>query len=227
MDEPSKAAVIEINGLDFKYPSGRNVFQNLSQRFDSGRFYVIRGASGAGKSTLLRLLIRLEEADRGEIRYRGRNLKDCAPERLRREILYVQQTPTVTKGTVRENLLLPFHFRANRDLSSPDDAHLSGQLHKFLLTDVGLDADAKSLSVGQLQRLCLIRGLLLAPHVVLLDEPASALDETSRRVVEETAENLCVTDGLTVIMVSHRRFDPVAVSLVVLQVTGRGFERIQ
>jgi putative ABC transport system ATP-binding protein len=227
MADQSNDALIEIEGLDFAYPGVRAVFENLSLTFDAGRFYLIRGASGAGKSTLLRLLIRLEDADSGDIRFRGRRLVDFPPERLRREILYVQQTPTVTTGTVRENLLLPFRFRANSDLAPPDDELLSERLQKFLLDDVGLGSDAKRLSVGQLQRLCLIRGLLLAPRVVLLDEPASALDETSRQVVEETAERLCTKDGLTVIMVSHRGFKPVSVQPVTLRVSQSSLERIE
>lgn len=220
-------AVIEIDGMDFAYPSGRPIFEHLSLAFKTGRFYLIRGASGTGKSTLLRLIIRLEEPDAGAIRFRGRGLTDYVPAQLRRRILYVQQTPTVVTGTVRDNLLLPYRFGANSDLPLPDDGVLKGELQRFLLADVDLQTDAKTLSVGQLQRLCLIRGLLLFPQVVLLDEPASALDDTSRRVVEETAEQLCATDGLTVIMVSHRRFDPAVVVPVILEINGAGIERVK
>ena len=106
IDHPNNT-VIEIDDLSFTYPNGRNIFKALSLKFDAGRFYLIRGASGAGKSTLLRLMIRLEEAGSGDIRFNGRSVKDYPPEQLRREILYIQQTPSVTNGTVRENLLLP------------------------------------------------------------------------------------------------------------------------
>ena len=226
MIDQSNEAVIEIDGLNFTYPNGRTIFEDLSLKFETGRFYLIRGASGVGKSTLLRLLIRLEEADSADIRFKGRNLKDYSPERLRREILYIQQTPTVTSGTVRDNLLLPFRFRANADLAAPLDDLLEARLDEFLLTDVDLQTDAKTLSVGQLQRLCFIRGLLLTPAVVLLDEPASALDETSRKIVEATAEQLCTNEGLTVIMVSHRNLEPVAVTPVILEISQSGIEII-
>ena len=226
MNNRSNNTVIEIDDLYFTYPNGRTIFKNLSLKFESGRFYLIRGASGAGKSTLLRLMIRLEEADSGDIQFNGRNTNDYPPEQLRREILYVQQTPTVTNGKVRDNLLLPFQFRANRNRTIPLENHLNALLEKFLLTDISLETDAKTLSVGQAQRLCLIRGMLLSPRVVLLDEPASALDETSRKVVEETAENLCTTDELTVIMVSHRNFEPVAVTPVILTLSQSGLESV-
>ena len=226
MDDNSNEAVIEIDGLNFTYPNGRIIFRDLSVRFDAGRLYLIRGTSGAGKSTLLRLMIRLEEAAGGSIRFKGRDIADYPPERLRRSILYVHQTPTVTTGTVRENLLLPFQFRANAGRAIPPDSQLSSLLEKYLLADVDLQTEAKTLSVGQLQRLCLIRGLLLTPRVVLLDEPASALDETSRKVVEETAEQLCANNGLTVIMVSHRSFEPDAVTPVILEIGPSGLERV-
>ena len=226
MNDHPNTTVIEIDDLNFSYPNDRTIFNNLSLKFESGRFYLIRGASGAGKSTRLRLMIRLEDAGSGDIRFNGRSMKDYPPEQLRQGILYVQQTPTVIKGTVRENLLLPFQFRANRDRPMPQDNRLKELLQKFLLSDISLEADAKTLSVGQAQRLCLIRGLLLSPHVMLLDEPASALDETSRKVVEESAERLCTDDGLTVIMVSHRNFEPVAVTPVVFTLSQSGLESV-
>jgi putative ABC transport system ATP-binding protein len=109
---------------------------------------------------------------------------------------------------VAENLLLPFNFKNNRDLPRPDAEKLKGLLADFQLAGIGLDDNAGTLSVGQLQRVCFLRAMLLSPDVLLLDEPASALDEESGRIVERTAERLCNENGLTVIMVSHRRFIP-------------------
>ena len=100
-------------------------------------------------------------------------------------------------------------------------------LNNFLLNDVNLETNAQTLSVGQLQRLCFIRGLLLDPKVLLLDEPASALDEESSRIVEETAERLCVQSGLTVLMVSHRKFNPRRAASIFLQVKNGRVEEIK
>jgi ABC-type iron transport system FetAB ATPase subunit len=96
--------------------------------------------------------------------------------------------------------LLAFTFKNNRDRIPPDDTSLKAHLENFLLSDLSLETNTQTLSVGQLQRLCLIRGLLLDPKVVLLDEPASALDEKSSRIVEQTAERLCAKSGLTVLI---------------------------
>ncbi len=200
--------IIEFSKVTFRFFNSKPLFENLSIKFSRGRFYLVTGPSGAGKSTLLRLINRLEDPTDGHILFNGRRLSTYSPYVLRRSIQYVQQTPTVIENTVRQNLLLGFSFKNNRDLPQPDDNTLKVQLNNFLLDGISLDANAQTLSVGQLQRLCFIRGLLLDPQVLLLDEPTSALDENSSRIVEETVEQLCLQSGLTVFMISHRKFEP-------------------
>jgi len=187
---------------------------------ESGRFYLVNGPSGAGKSTLLRLINRLEEPSHGDIYFNGRKLSAYSPPELRRSLLYIQQTPTAMDDTVAQNMLLGFTFKNNRNLTVPDRRTLRGHLDNFLLTDVTLEANAQTLSVGQMQRLCFIRGLLLDPQVLLLDEPASALDEESSRIVEETAERMCIEYGLTVLMVSHRKFEPQQANYSSIRIAG-------
>jgi len=210
--------LIEFSDVSFTYSDTKHLFQNLSLKLIAGNFYLIRGPSGSGKSTFLRLMNRLEEPTAGHILFNGRQLASYSPPLLRRSILYIQQTPTSVDVTVRRNLLLAFSFKNNQDLTPPDDEGLKAHLDNFLLNDIRLDTNALTLSVGQLQRLCFIRGLLLDPKVLLLDEPASALDEESSRIVQDTAKRLCVESGLTVLMVSHRRFEPKQETCHVLQI---------
>lgn len=200
--------IIEFSNVTFRFSNSKPLFENLSIKFSPGRFYLVTGPSGAGKSTLLRLINRLEDPTDGHILFNGRRLSTYSPYVLRRSIQYVQQTPTVIENTVRQNLLLGFTFKNNRDLPQPDDSALKVQLNNFLLDGISLDANAQTLSVGQLQRLCFIRGLLLDPYVLLLDEPTSALDEKSSRIVEDTVERLCLQSGLTIFMISHRKLKP-------------------
>ena len=195
--------IIHFGNVSFAYPDHKVIFQNLSLGIAPGVFYHVKGPSGAGKSTLLRLIIRLEEPNLGRILLKGASLSDIHPTHLRRAILYLPQTPVAIDGSVREYLLLPFTFKANQDLQKPDDSQLSEQLKVFLLDDVSLDDHAQTLSVGQLQRLCFIRGSLLSPEVLLLDEPTSALDPKSAAVVTNHIETLCEESRLTILMVSH------------------------
>jgi putative ABC transport system ATP-binding protein len=219
--------LIEFSKVTFSFPGTKNLFQDLSLKLILGSFYLMRGPSGSGKSTFLRLINRLEEPSDGHLLFNGRQLASYSPPLLRRSILYIQQTPTAVDGTVRQNLLLAFSFKNNRDLTPPDDEALKAQLDNFLLDDIRLDTNAQTLSVGQLQRLCFIRGLLLEPKVLLLDEPASALDEESSRIVEETAERLCAESGLTVLMVSHRRFEPKKLKCSILQIANGRVEELK
>lgn len=210
--------IIAFSGVTFSFSGAPPLFETLTLNLYSGTFYLVQGPSGSGKSTLLRLICRLEEPSSGEILFKDRPLPSYPPPKLRRSILYIQQIPTVMDASVRRNLLLPFSFRNNRDLPRPDDESLKRDLKSFMLEDLSLDSNAMKLSVGQMQRLCFIRGLLLSPEVLLLDEPSSALDEISGRVVETTAERLCRESGLTVVMVSHKRFEPKEIRPVVLKV---------
>jgi putative ABC transport system ATP-binding protein len=214
--------VIRFRNVSFGYAGSDPLFRDLCLDLEAGTFYRLKGASGAGKSTFLRLMSRLEEPLAGELFLRGRPFRDYPPALLRRRVLYVQQTPVVLDASIRDNLLLPFGFRANRDLPRPGDDTLVRSLFRFRLGEAGLERNARNLSVGQQQRLCLIRGLLLSPEVVLLDEPTSALDDESAAVVESAAEELAAEQGKTVVMAHHRSFAPRVVPPLTLTLSGGG-----
>ena len=124
----------------------------------------------------------------------------------------------VVDGSVGENLLLPFSFKNNLHLKRPHSEELTKQLRDVHLQDLGLNDHAMNLSVGQLQRLCLVRGLLLTPEVLLLDEPTSALDRESARAVMALLERLNVTSGITMLVITHKTYDPERITPRYLQV---------
>jgi putative ABC transport system ATP-binding protein len=223
----NKHTIICFDNIGFIYPEGAALFNNIHCDLMEGGFYVARGPSGSGKSTLLRLLNRLENPSQGEIYFQDRSFSSIPVHELRRQILYIQQTPVVTDGSVKDNLLLPFSFKNNKDLDLPDDDQLKKMLEDFSLDQVPLEKQARNLSVGQQQRLCLIRGLLLSPSVILFDEPTSALDDESSRIVELMAETLCYEKGKTIIMVSHREFVPRLVKPVIIDVREGGIRILQ
>ena len=196
--------IIEFKDVSFAYEGSEALLKGVSISFDMGRLYKIEGSSGCGKSTFLRLINRLENPFSGEIHFKGRSVVDYPPTALRQSILYIQQVPQVMDMSVRDNLLLPFTFNSNKHNLRPNDSRLTGLMQALLLNDVDLNDPAQTLSIGQQQRICFIRGLLLSPAVMLLDEPTSALDADSCRIVQEMAENLCRERGITVLMVSHR-----------------------
>ena len=195
--------VIEFRDVTFAFSPQPPLLRGLTLSIQKGAFYLIRGASGVGKSTFLRLFNRLEEPVSGEIRYRDKPLTAYRPPRLRRSVLYIQQTPAVVDGTVEENLLLPFTFKVNQHRQKPGPEKVKGLLDAVHLGDVALKDHAQTLSVGQLQRICLLRGILLDPDVLLLDEPTSALDNDSASAVTALLERLNLESHLTVLSATH------------------------
>lgn len=198
---------LNLERVSFAYPGGPPVLEEASLDIDPGSFVLVHGPSGAGKSTLLRLLCRLEEPNSGRILFKGTPIDAMAPPALRRSVAYVQQMPTLLPGTVRESLLLPFGFKANSDLTPPSDQEMTALLDALLLEGITPDTAADKLSVGQSQRICLIRTLLLHPEVVLLDEPTASLDAKSAGVVLDQAAEL-KNAGVTVVMISHSEAMP-------------------
>lgn len=156
---------------------------------------VVVGPSGAGKSTFLRLCNRLEVPSRGQVRFRGRDVRELDPLELRRAVGMVFQRPTPFGGTVLDNL------RA----AAPglDEAGALEALRRAELPPDFLGRPAGELSGGEAQRVCLARTLVTAPEALLMDEPTSALDDRPRRALERLALGLA-RSGVAILWVTHR-----------------------
>ncbi|WP_027340100.1 ABC transporter ATP-binding protein [Halonatronum saccharophilum] len=161
----------------------------------------IVGPSGAGKSTMLKLLNNLISPDKGEVLYKGNNVKALDPIKLRREVMMLGQKSITFEGSVKDNLEIPFRWL---DREVPDDGRLKDILNDVRL-NVGLDKGASNLSGGEKQRLSLARILLLRPEVLLLDEPSSALDEETENLVIEKVVDYVKEKDKTLIMITHSK----------------------
>jgi len=172
----------------------RRVLDEVTARIPAAGITVVAGPSGAGKTTLLRLCNRLEVPDQGVISYRGQPLHDLDPLVLRRRVGMVFQRPTPFPGSVADNLAVAHPSAA--------DEEMAAALTRVALDPALLNQEARTLSGGELQRMCLARTLVTQPETLLLDEPTSALDEQPKRVFEATARELA-TQGITLIWVTH------------------------
>jgi putative ABC transport system ATP-binding protein len=174
--------------------AGRRVLDEITAAIPAAGITVVAGPSGAGKTTLLRLCNRLEIPGEGIVSYRRQPLDDLNPLVLRRRVGMVFQRPTPFPGTVADNLAV-----AHPDAGTEE---LSTALKRVALDPGLLGQDARTLSGGELQRMCLARTLVTQPETLLLDEPTSALDAQPKRVFEHTARDLAA-QGITIIWVTH------------------------
>ncbi len=174
--------------------AGRRVFDEITAWIPAVGITVVSGPSGAGKTTLLRLCNRLEIPDEGVVSYRGQPLDELDPLVLRRRVGMVFQRPTPFPGSVADNLAV-----AHPDAGAGE---LTAALKRVALDPGLLGQEARTLSGGELQRMCLARTLVTQPETLLLDEPTSALDAQPKQVFENTARDLAA-QGITIIWVTH------------------------
>ena len=194
---------IELRNVSLEYDGKPPLFQGVNLVVEEGEFIVVQGASGVGKSSLLRLMNRLQETTTGEILIDGQPIAKHEVTSLRRKIGYVQQTPTMIPGSVEDNLDFPFQFRSAGTHKPFGAAEKQKWVESFLIESVKLNDDATKLSVGQKQRIALIRAVLVNPEILLCDEPTSALDQQSKEIVEHSLERLNIEHGISIILVTH------------------------
>lgn len=191
----SPAPVFELRDVCVER-GGKRVVHNVSVSIADVPVTMLAGVSGAGKTSLLRLLNRLDAPAAGTVCYRGADLATLDPLWLRRTVAYVAQRPALFPGSVFANL-------READANLMLDAAEAACARVHLEPDV-LAQQARSLSGGEAQRLCLARSLLTNPAVVLADEPTAALDDDSRNDIEALVRELAA-DGVRFVWVTHDR----------------------
>lgn len=174
------------------------VLDDIHAEVREGDLIFLTGPSGSGKTTLLRLAAHMISPTKGCMRYRGEDYRTFEPTELRRHLTLIFQNPVLFGDTVRENLEFPYRVRKE----TPDPARMAELLREFDLPEDFADAPVTNLSGGETQRIALIRGLLLRPDVLLLDEVTSALDPENRERVENILGRYH-REGTTILWVSH------------------------
>ena len=198
-------APVIIQNLNFSYEEGRMVLKQFSMKADYGERILLTGESGCGKSTLLRLLMGFYGKTSGEIRIFGRDIESYSLAKLRNMITYVPQNCYLFEGTIRENILMGCHAKEGMEKEVERAARLAYAdefIRKFPQGyDTRISAGGSNLSGGQRQRIAIARAFLKDAPILLLDEPSSALDAESERMICLAIDEL-MKDKI-VFMVTH------------------------
>ncbi|MBA4420525.1 MAG: phosphate ABC transporter ATP-binding protein [Anaerolinea sp.] len=217
----NNSLAIEATNLNIYYGTFRAV-KDVSLKIPQNKVTALIGPSGCGKSTLIRSFNRMNELVpgshlKGEILFRGENIyaQTVDPVEVRRKIGMVFQKPNPFPKSIYENVAWGAKLNGFKsELGYPNmDEWVEQCLRKAALWDEvkdKLDQSGLSLSGGQQQRLCIARTIAIQPEIILMDEPASALDPIATLKIEELMREL--VEEYTIIVVTHNMHQAARVS---------------
>ncbi len=196
--------MIRTEFLDLKVGS-RTLVRQLDLAARPGECWSIIGRNGAGKSTLLRTLAGLHRPDGGAVLVGGRPLDAWAPEELARQRAFLAQSRhDAFSYSVIETVLSARHpYHADRYWEGSDDHQVAMRALADMEVSELASRDVRTLSGGERQRVAIAALLAQETQLLLLDEPANALDLAHQVSVMALLAKLCREQGKTVVMVGH------------------------
>lgn len=195
---------IKFDHVSFSYLEGIEVLHNLNLEIKKGTSLAIVGETGSGKSTTVNLLCRFYEPTKGRILIDNVDYKDRSVGWLRSNIGFVQQTPFIFKGTVKDNI------RYGK-LDATDEEIIKAckdlDIHDFIMSlkdgyDTYLKDGGNELSQGQKQLISFARAIVRNPAILILDEATSSIDTETEHEIQGSINKMLV--GRTSLIIAHR-----------------------
>ncbi|MGE9942895.1 amino acid ABC transporter ATP-binding/permease protein [Bariatricus sp. SGI.161] len=190
--------------VDFAYEE-EQILKDYSIELPRGKVVGIHGASGSGKSTLLKLLMRFWDADQGDIRISGKDIREVNTKDLRDMESYVTQETYLFHDSIANNIAVG---RLGASREEIIEAAKKASIHKFIMTlpngyDTEVGELGDTLSGGEKQRIGIARAFLHDAPFMLLDEPTSNLDSLNEGIILKSLHES--RGDKTVVLVSHRK----------------------
>ncbi|WP_162051520.1 phosphate ABC transporter ATP-binding protein PstB [Pontibacter pamirensis] len=204
-----KTTKLEAKELNAYY-GDFHALKNINIAMEEKNVTAFIGPSGCGKSTFLRTFNRMNDyidgfRTEGDILLDGRDIyaKDVRVDELRKEVGMVFQKPNPFPKSIFENVVYGLRIQGIKKKAVLEEAAEKSLRRSALWEEVKdkMDKSALALSGGQQQRLCIARALAISPSVLLMDEPASALDPLSTAKIEELIYEL--KNEYTIVIVTH------------------------
>lgn len=196
------ANIIELKNISTSY-GAEEILHDVSLSIGEGEFVVMIGPSGCGKTTLLKVINGLVIPSRGEVIVEGEKLESCHMISLRRRIGYaVQGARLFPHMTIEDNIC--YVPALEKKLTDREKAELTGEMLKLVQLEPELGKRFPGqLSGGQQQRIGIARALANHPKILLMDEPFGAVDEITRKGLQDELLALQEKTGVTVVFITH------------------------
>jgi len=198
------AGELKFENVDFAYPNGAEVLQDINITIAPGETIAVVGQTGSGKSTLMKLLLRFYSPTSGVLKLDDTDLTEFKTPDLRRALGLVSQDVFLFHGTVAENIA---YGRPGASQADIEAAAKAAEAHEFILQlpkgyDTIVGERGQKLSGGQRQRVSIARAVLKDPPVLILDEATSAVDNETEAAIQRSMQ--IITQGRTTLVVAHR-----------------------
>lgn len=225
---PKLQGHIRFDHVDLTYQDGTHAIQDFTLNIQSGQTVALVGRSGAGKSSLVNLLVRFQEASKGQIYLDEIEIRDIELKCLRTQVAMVNQQVVLFNRTIRENI-------AYGQLEGATDEEIiaaakAAYAHDFIMAlpegyNTQLGAQGLSLSGGQRQRLAIARAILKRAPILILDEATSALDNESEYFIQKAFDEAIQDQNRTTIVIAHRLSTIENADIIVVMDKGRIIEQ--
>lgn len=203
-EETEGEPVIELEDIGFSYNGEHKVFENLNLKIKKGKSIALVGSSGGGKSTIFKILCGFYMPQTGQYKLLGHDYKEWDVKELRSQFALVSQNAYLFPGTIAENVS---YGKEGGSYEEIVEACKKANIHDFIMGlsngyDTCVGERGAKLSGGQRQRISIARAFLKNAPILLLDEPTSAVDVDTERLIKEAIER--ISQSKTVITIAHR-----------------------
>lgn len=204
-ENPNIEGIISFKNVNFTYPdTGIKALKNINFEIQKGQFVAIIGRTGSGKSTLANLIMRMYDADSGQIQIDGKELRNINLNNYRSQIGFVPQEVFLFSDTIKNNIAFGLsEIKGDEVERAAKNAAVYNNIIDFdLKFETMLGERGITLSGGQKQRVSIARALIKEPKILIFDDCLSAVDTKTE---EEILNNLGrIMEGKTSIIIAHR-----------------------